>query len=118
MPEARADLNIRTEGDVRLVSFADRKILEEVQIQQISERLEELILEDARPRIILDFSGVEHLSSAALSVLISVKKLVAEREGKLVLTNIQAQIFEVFKITRLNRLFEVRDSNQEALESF
>lgn len=118
MTEAQANLNVRKQGNVNVVQFEDRKILEELTINAIGERLSELTESEPNPRILLDFRKVEHLSSAALGMLITLNKQLAERQGQLVLANIHPQIFEVFKITRLNKLFNIQDTTDNALKQF
>jgi anti-sigma B factor antagonist len=115
--EQKPKLKIREQGKVRIVEFEDRKILEDLVINQIGAQLSELIDSGSEPRLVLDFKHVEHLSSAALGVLITVDKQVAQREGKLALANIQPQIFEVFRITRLNKLFNIQSSTEAAVQS-
>ena len=115
--EQQPKLKIREQGKVCIVEFEDRKILEDFVINQIGAQLSELIEAAPEPRLVLDFKNVEHLSSAALGVLITVDKQVAERQGKLALANIQAQIFEVFKITRLNKLFNIQSTTEAAVQA-
>jgi anti-sigma B factor antagonist len=118
MTEAQANLNVRKQDDIRIVQFEDRKILEELTINTIGERLSELADADSTPKILLDFRKVEHLSSAALGMLITLNKQIAERKGRLVLANIHPQIFEVFKITRLNKLFNIQNTMDDAMQQF
>jgi anti-sigma B factor antagonist len=118
MAEAKANLTVHEEGAVRMVEFGDRKILDELTITQIGERLSELVSSTPNVRLLLNFKNVEHLSSAALGMLITLDKQVTESQGKLKLSNIRPQIFEVFKITRLNRLFDIHDTADDAIQSF
>jgi anti-sigma B factor antagonist len=67
---------------------------------------------------LLNFTGVEFLSSAALNKLIILDKKVKSKEGKLVLSDLRQEIREVFAITRLDKLFTISDSQQEALQNF
>ncbi len=41
-----------------------------------------------------------------------------ERNGQLRLTNIKPQIYEVFVITKLNKLFRILNTRAEGLASF
>ena len=41
-----------------------------------------------------------------------------QHAGKLILTNIKPEIYEVFAITRLNKLFDIRDDEAQALAAF
>lgn len=118
MPEVEAKLTISKQGDVCVVDFEDRKILEEVVINQILERLTDLVASESVPRLLLNFRKVEHLSSAALGVLITLNRQVNRRNGQLVLANIHPQIYEVFKITQLNRLLNIQGTTDEALRAF
>ena len=64
------------------------------------------------------FSDVEFLSSAALGKLITLDKKVKMAGGKLKLSNIRPEIYEVFAITRLNKLFTIYDDEGEAVAAF
>ena len=101
-----------------VVNFEDRKILEELAISQIGEELSELVTEHARLNLLLSFKNVEHLSSAALGMLINLNNQVDQQQGQLKLSDISPQIYEVFKITRLNKLFAIYDSTEAALAAF
>jgi len=50
--------------------------------------------------------------------LINTNNRVKSRNGQLRLANIKPQIFEVFEITKLNKLFKILSSRTEALASF
>jgi hypothetical protein len=68
--------------------------------------------------MLLDFGNVEFLSSAALNKLIILDKKVKQFKGRLKLCNLRPEIQEVFVITRLNQLFEIKDTVENALASF
>jgi anti-anti-sigma factor len=101
---------------VTIVNFVDKKILDEANIQQLGEELFGLV--DGPRKILLNFSNVEYLSSAALGKLITANKSVQAAGGKLRLCSIHPQIYEVFKITKLNKLFDIHKDEQAALEGF
>ena len=68
--------------------------------------------------VLLSFAGVDHLSSAALGTLITVNGLVKNKGGQFRLSDIDPQIYEVFVITKLVRIFEIHPTAAEALKSF
>ena len=117
MPDEQPKLNVRRQENVLVVEFEDRRILEETMIAQIGERLSELIQAESEPRVLLDFKNVEHLSSAMLGVLITLNKRLAKRQGRLSLAGIQPQVYEVFKITRLDKLFTIRSTVEAAIQA-
>ena len=108
-------IKVNESDGVHVVEFEDRKILDELSISETGDQLFELVKKQASIRLLLNFQKVEHLSSAALGMLITLEKMVKERKGKLRLSNIRPQIYEVFKITRLNKLFDIRNTAEEAL---
>ena len=115
MEPVKAHLDVRQEADVTVVSFLDRKILDELNISQIEEQLFVLVDGATSPKLVLDFANVEHLSSRALGTLISLMKRVNSKGGRLALTNIESRIFEVFRITRLDRTFDIFKTRDEAV---
>ena len=114
----RRRLEVEDIGDVTVVNFTDRKILDEQNIQLIGEQLYSLVDEAGRKKILLNFINVEYLSSAALGKLITLNNKVKGASGKLILCNISPQIFEVFEITKLNKVFTIKDEEQVALQAF
>ena len=111
-------LVIEQDGEVTRVGFLDRNILEEASIQQIGEELGSIIDASPSPKLLLNFDNVEHLSSAALGTLITINNAVKRQGGQLRLSNIDPQIYEVFVITKLNKLFQIHDDDTAALASF
>lgn len=105
-------------GDVTVVRFVDRKILDESNIQQLGNELFRLVEEEKKSKLLLNFSNVEFLSSGALGKLITLDKKVKAHDGVLKLSNIRPEIYEVFAITKLNKLFDIKDDEAAALAAF
>ncbi len=118
MAEQPTRLKVKTVDDVAIIEFADRKILDELCIMEIQEELTKLMESQTTGHLLLSFKNVEHLSSAALGMLITLKKKVEGKNGKLKLSDINPQIYEVFKITRLNKVFDIHPSAEKARASF
>jgi anti-anti-sigma factor len=114
----RRRLEIQEIGEVTVVRFVDRKILDESNIQELGQELFQLVEEENRKNLLLDFSNVEFLSSAALGKLITLDKKVKLHGGRLKLSGIRPQIYEVFAITKLNKLFDIKDGEADALAAF
>ncbi|MBY0231381.1 MAG: STAS domain-containing protein [Gemmataceae bacterium] len=117
-PARRRRLEVESIGDVTVVNFVDRKILDEQNIQVIGEQLFSLVDEEGYKKLLLNFSNVEYLSSAALGKLITLNKKLQGVGGKLILCNIDPQIFEVFEITKLDKFFKIVKEEQAALQAF
>ena len=118
MAETIPPISVTRQKDVRIVEFTNNRILDEANIADIGTTLGALIEETDNPKLLLDFMSVDHLSSAALGMLINANNKIREKSGQLRLTNIKPQILEVFVITKLNKLFRILPSRAEALASF
>jgi anti-sigma B factor antagonist len=105
-------------GEVTVVRFVDRKILDEANIQELGTEMFKLVEQEKRKNLLLNFSNVEFLSSAALGKLITLDKKVKANGGRLKLSNIRPEIYEVFAITKLNKLFDIKDDEADALAAF
>jgi anti-sigma B factor antagonist len=114
----RRRLEVEQIGDVTVVNFIDRKILDEQNIQVIGDQLFSLVDQDGLRKLLLNFGNVEYLSSAALGKLITLNKKLQGVGGRLVLCNIDPQIYEVFEITRLDKFFNIQKEEQAALQAF
>ena len=117
-PPRRRRLEVEDIGDVTVVNFVDRRILDEQNIQVIGEQLFSLVDEVGRRKNLLNFGNVEFLSSAALGKLIALHKKLQAVGGRLILCNIDPEIYEVFEITRLDKFFNIQKEEQAALQAF
>ena len=73
---------------------------------------------DGCRKLVLNFDKVEYLSSAALGKLITLDKKVKAQAGRMKLCHIKEGIYEVFKITRLNKVFDIQDDEQSSVDGF
>jgi anti-anti-sigma factor len=80
------------------------------------ERGLDALLEQERPRVVIDLRRVEALSSRVLGVLVRVRKQIMQAEGRLALFGINPTVRKVLQITKLIQMLEIRDSEDEAVE--
>lgn len=108
MAAIKPRISVEYTGNATIVTFTDEKILEEKDIQALQESIMSVV-ESAGGRInlILDFCNVRFLSSAVLGLLIRISKRVYQHDGQLRLCNINPKIYEIFKITRLTKIFDI-----------
>jgi anti-sigma B factor antagonist len=111
-------IDVSKVGDVTVVKFLDKKILDEAGILELGAELFSLVEQDNRKCVLLNFAGVEFLSSAALGKLITFDRKVKSHKGRLKLCEIRPEILEVFQITKLNKVFDIRGEEAEAVAAF
>ena len=118
MTGGTGNLMIRQQGGVSVVNFLGSKVLDQTNINEIGRQLMTMVEESHRTRLLINFEKVEYLSSAVLGKLIKLQKLVNERKGRLVLCGIRPSIYEVFKITNLDRVFIICEDEADGLAKF
>ena len=103
--------------DIAVVTLTHKKILDETDIQAIENSLVPLIEQTPGIKLVLDFKEVQFLSSAVLGLLIRISKKIYESNGQLKLCNINDKIFQIFTITRLDRIFDIFKTQEAAINS-
>ena len=111
----RRHISVNTVGDVQVVRFKERKILDAAYIGELGDDLFALLEEPGSEKLLLNFDGVEFLSSGALNKLVFLDRKVKEVSGSLRLTNLRPELNEVFMITRLHELFRIFEDEVDAL---
>jgi anti-sigma B factor antagonist len=106
----------RTVGDVEVISLQGK-----ITIGAGDTQLREVItnaLNSGKNKILLDMSGVTTIDSSGIGELVGSFTTVTNRGGKLRLLHLPAKLNELLHITQLITVFEVYDSEEEAIRSF
>lgn len=91
--------------------------LEVSQQAKLKENLLKLIPHDAK-QVVLDFAKVQFIDSACLGALIAVTRVVRERDGDIRLSGMNEEVASIFRITRLDKVFSVFATGEDAVKSF
>jgi anti-sigma B factor antagonist len=105
--KSKSRIIVEESVDFAYIRLNDDEYLEDLQIRGLQEELLTLVDEVKERRFVIDFEKVTHMSSAFLGLLIRVLKRVKEQKSELELVNIRPEILKVFKITRLDKIFEI-----------
>ena len=100
-------LDIEPVYDDILITFRDERIVDEVHIDRIKTDILKLAEQSPRKWIVLDFRKVRFLSSVFLGFLVKLQVTVTQGRGNLKLRNLSPDIFKIFKITQLNKIFKI-----------
>ena len=74
------------------------------------------LTDEGNTRTVLDMAEVPYVDSAALGVLVDAQRRLREKEGEIYLARVAPFVLRAFEITRLIRIFQVRDTVEEAIE--
>jgi anti-sigma B factor antagonist len=100
------------------VRIQDERLVDPEQLRRLFEDVNTLIGKSDSEQIILDFSGVKFMASSMLAKLVALQKQVQDFRAKLKLCCVAPEIYEVFKITKLHKLFDIQSDEAAARKSF
>lgn len=106
------------EDGVHFISFRDRLLFDDRTVREVSDQLGAALPNDGSPiRLVLDFAGVDLISSSLLGKLILLQRRVDNSGGKLKLCELTPTVQSVFRTSNLDRLFAiVRDRRAAVAE--
>lgn len=76
------------------------------------------LLETDRPRMVLDCSQIQYMDSAGVELLLHCMEETMKRDGDLKLAAISPAAAVILELMRVDRLFEVFETTDEAVQSF
>jgi anti-sigma B factor antagonist len=100
------------------IVFDDERILDETKLEEVGRDLIQKLEATTEERVILDFRRVKFMSSSFLGKLVQVHKKTKEFKVQLKLAAIDPEIRTVFKITKLDKLFDIEADEASARKAF
>ncbi len=111
-------INSYTKDKILTIRLLDERLMDESQLKRIYTDMMALLDKSTEQQVVLDFSKVQFMSSAMLGKLVQIHKKCKEYKVKLKLCGISPEIYEVFKITRLHKLFDIAADEASARKAF
>ena len=105
-------------GDVSVVRFGEHRILDELAVTKIIDELTEIADRADCQNLVLNFAGVVGLSSLMPGRLLTIQHTMAMQGGKLRLCGIEPEVQGVFSTTHLTHIFDIRETEDEAISAF
>jgi anti-sigma B factor antagonist len=93
------------------------KIMGGPEATEINDKINQLI-DDKKLKVVVDLKNVEWMNSSGLGILIGAVTLLKNNDGTLFLIHVSERIKNLLKITKLNAVFELRETLSEASASF
>lgn len=101
--------------DVTVVDFQEARLLDALQIEAIAKELYHLVDDLDRKKIVLDFSNVQFLASASISVLMQLHQKITKNKGTYVICGLKKELMKVFEIMKLTNTLKFAPDEKEAL---
>jgi len=111
-------LGVWKHGDVIVVRFGEHQILDELTVKKIGDELYHVADRPDCCHLLLDFASVVGLSSLMVGKLLMLQRKMESKGGKLKLCEVGPELQEVVTSTKLDQVFDIWDSEQDALKAF
>ena len=98
-------------GDVTVVHLMDSRAA----VFEMLDLLDNAVEDGAVGKILLDFGGIQQVSSAALGKLVKLMSRAHSVRGRLALCGLHSDLRQVLRITKLDAIFEIHDSEAQGL---
>ena len=109
-------MNSRKHNDV-LILHPEGKITLGDGDQELGEAVRTALSNGSR-KIVINFSKVSYLDSSGVGELVGCYTSIKGRGGELRICGMSHKIFSLIKMTSLHSVFDVRDTEEEALTGF
>jgi anti-anti-sigma factor len=100
-----------------VVRFKRRTILEPAAIQAVGDQLLRLAGEEGRRSVVLNFKGVESLTSAMLGEFVVLHRALSESGGRLAFCCVEPFLMQVFKVVKLPERIPIYTDEPLALQA-
>ena len=106
---------ITKQGDVSIVEIDGQLIVGNR--QELKQKMLEALEAGAR-KLLVDFTKTGYIDSSGLGVLVSLSKKIREQGGELRLAALNEDLRTLFELTKLDTLFQIAGTREQALASF
>lgn len=107
------NISVRDRNDCTIVSFHGGLTMDE--IKEAEEQLRPIV-EGARQAIVIKLNEVEYIDSSGTGLLVTLLQWARENKRLLILAELHPSVAKVFQLSNLTRIFEIVESENEALQ--
>lgn len=108
------DYKISEENNVQILTLSG-ELIDRNQAVGLIKEMDEL-LELEKNKLIIDLSDLKYMNSSGLNVLIQLLTKTRTSGGESVICHVSKKVNELLIITKLNTLFKVADTKEEAFK--
>lgn len=109
---SKVTIDIEHRGAVAIARPVGR--LNSAEVEVLDSQLKSL-LRQGRSRVVIDFAAVSFIASSGLRILLLVRKKIHDKNGALVLCNVQPHVESVFRVSGFHRMLDMVPDMSEAL---
>lgn len=108
-------VEVRDEGGVLVAEFWDCLRLDPNPVRELRQHYESHVRAKGKPDVVVDMNGVIFAGSASLGGFLALHRLARQRGGRVVFCNVDDNVHEVFRISKLSPMFIFLEDRTAAL---
>jgi anti-sigma B factor antagonist len=110
-------ISVKETNGVAIVDFVNSQLMfETAVVEEIGDELSTVIT--GHPKVLLDFSNVQYVSSTMLAKLAKLQQNVQQAKGQLKLCGLGPILMDTFRIGHFERVFSIYDGVDSAMKTF
>jgi len=115
--DEKISVEITGKENAAVVAFNTASISNVEEVATASKQIKEFIEEKHPKKVVVDFEGVKFFSSAVLGLLLDIRAKLKTYDGEVVISAINPQLYRVFKITHLDKIFKFFPDKENAIRA-
>ena len=108
-------VEIRDEGGILVAEFWDCLRLDPAPVRDLRAHYESHLKAKGKPDLVVDLNGVVFAGSAALGGFLALLRMARQHGGRVIFCNVDENVFEVFRISKLSPMFAFVEDRPAAL---
>lgn len=108
---------VTQDGPARVLALTVPPQVDNTDFDKLHEKVLESVSAKADGQWVIDLSGLAYMGSSVLGLMVNIRERVRRNGGKLVLCGMNAKLHQVFRTCSLERLFVIRGTREEAVET-
>lgn len=110
-------IELKLVNGVNVLTLVDETVRDELHIQELGDELNKCMQDSKDHNVVVSFSNVRFLSSSTLEKFIKLGKLAKQLNRGLKFSTMRSDVYEVFKITHLESVFDIRETDEDAIDA-
>ena len=108
-------VEVKIQGGFLVAEFWDCLRLDPAPVRDLRQHYEAHLRAKGKPDLIVDLNGVSFAGSASLGGFLALHRLAAQQGGRVVFCNVDENVHEVFRISKLTPMFSFVEDLPAAL---
>lgn len=111
-----SSFNLKREAEVNLVSL-NGKLLAENEVSSITEEVL-MVIDSSFKNVVFDLSELDYINSSGINMFMKVITKSRVNNGEVVFSGVKGNVEKLFKIAKLNEIYTIYGSSEDALNHF